>query len=237
MEGFDLLRKSVTTAIDASETATRSWCVYVNGQLLPNVASVVIDHPRFGTLTYGRTAQGYDGLTFHEYLGGGSVILPFVILDNQSLVGVVLQDRPNQGGNVWNAPRGFDPGEDRRISAARELAEEVGLRAATTEVVSLPGQAGNPNSAFFETWDNDEGVTFFGIEVDSALVTSASGEVIFAPGAIDQSPGVVRSRNAEAISRAVCSLVRSGTAWRPIHECGCRPLTRDFGQRGRFPCD
>lgn len=195
-----MARKSLIKPIPA---VPRDWKVSVDGVLLPRTNSVVIDHPKIGTLTYGETPQGYDGWAFHEEGGGGSVVLPFVILKDELFVAVVLQDRPNQGGKVLNAPRGFlDPGEDRCLGAARELAEEVGLRPSPSSIFALPGTPGNPNSTFFETWDEGEGVTFFGIEVAEDQVAYISETLCFKPGALDRSPPAKHKQLVEKIFRA-----------------------------------
>jgi len=178
--------------------------VYVDGRPVDQVASIVIEHPRLGTLTYGETPLGYDSWSFRENGGGGSVILPFIVANDEVFVGVVRQMRPNQGGEVWNLPRGFlDPGEDRALSAARELTEEVGLPVQAADVFPLPGQPGNPNSAFFETWAEGEGVTFFGVKVDAALTVRADDGFRFKSEVLDESPLAQRSRLAEAIGEAL----------------------------------
>lgn len=196
-------RRSLTQPISDDGQRDRRWRVYVDGAAVERVASVVLDHPRFGTLTYGRTASGHDGWSFHEEAGGGSVIAPYARIEGALHVGVVRQHRPNQGGEVWNVPRGFlEPGEDRRLGAMRELAEEVGLHPQTTDLLPLPGEPGNPNSTFFETWAAGEGVTFFAVEVAVDLLARDDEGWGFAPGVLDSSPEAERSRTAEAIAHA-----------------------------------
>lgn len=82
-------------------------------------------------------------------------------------VGLVEQNRYNQGGNVWNAPRGFlDPGETHFDAAIRELSEETGyIPSPTNRVRYLDGNPLNPNSTFFDTSKKGEGVRFYAIEV------------------------------------------------------------------------
>lgn len=144
----------------------RKWHVYVNGVHVPEVSFISIDHPKLGTLSYGETPAGYDGWAFHEEGGGGAVTLPFSFVGGALWVGLVHQRRHNQGGDVWNAPRGFlDPGERHADAAARELAEETGFAVDAGRVLGLPGAKGNPNSAFFETWGEGEGIGFFALEV------------------------------------------------------------------------
>lgn len=210
-----MLRKSITRPIPEESQATRNWQVHLNDAPVEHVSSITVEHPRLGVLTYGQTPQGYDGWTFHEEGGGGSVILPYARVDGTNHVGVVLQSRPNQGGNVLNAPRGFlDPGEDRRMGALRELVEEVGLHAAPSSMIALAGDPGNPNSTFFETWAAGDGVTFFAVEISSALLARDGDVWIFKSGALAVTPEVQRSRAAEAISHAQfipwCEAVRLG---------------------------
>ncbi len=194
-------RPSLTQPLPADRRHARDWQLHVDGVAVERVGSLVLDHPRIGTLTYGRTAQGHDGWTFHEEGGGGSVILPHATLDGALHVGLVRQRRPNQGGEVWNAPRGFlDPGEDRRLGAVRELVEEVGLHPEASSVLALPGEPANPNSTFFETWGEGEGVTFFAVAVTADLLSRDHGAWGFTAGALD--PEAERSRTAEAISTA-----------------------------------
>jgi ADP-ribose pyrophosphatase YjhB (NUDIX family) len=194
---------SITKPVPPDHQRGRSWRVSVDGRAAEPVASVVIEHERLGRLTYGETPLGYDGWSFRELGGGGVVVVPFTLSGGQLFVGVVRQVRPNQGGEVWNAPRGFlDPGEDHAAAALRELAEEMGLR--SDDVVRLPGEPGNPNSAFFETWGPGEGIGFFAVEVDAALTQRGpAGELGFRPGVLGDDEQARRSRMAESISHAV----------------------------------
>jgi len=155
-----------------------------------------------GTLTYGETPMGYDGWSYREYAGGGTVTLPFTIRDGELYVGLILQRRPNQGGEVWNAPRGFlDPGETREAGAARELNEETGFEHSAA-LVTLPGEPGNPNSTFFETWATDEGVTFHAVQIHANMVELGLSGLGFRAGILDESASARRSRVAEAITQA-----------------------------------
>ena len=195
--------RSITKPISLQLQERRNWKVYVNGKLVEHVSHVVVEHPKLGCLTYGESPLGYDGWSFRETGGGGSVILPFAIVDDQLYIGVVKQRRPNQGGDVWNVPRGFlEPGEDRASGASRELAEEFGLSADVSDIFPLPGKPGNPNSAFFETWAKGEGVTFYGIAVDPGLLMRADGALQLKPGVQDNSPAARQSRLAEQIRQA-----------------------------------
>lgn len=196
-------RTSLTRPIPEDQQQQRGWSVTVNGAPVAHVESVVIEHPRFGRLSYGLTAAGHDGWSFHEEGGGGSVIVLFARIEGALHVAVVAQHRPHQGGTVHNAPRGFlDPGEDRRRGAVRELAEEVGLHSEDHEIITLEGEPANPNSTFFETHEPGDGVSFFAVEVSADKLTRDDGGWVFADGVIDDSPEARRSRTAEAISKA-----------------------------------
>jgi 8-oxo-dGTP pyrophosphatase MutT (NUDIX family) len=65
------------------------------------------------------------------------------------------------------APRGFmDPGDegDHLKTAERETREETGLEALKDRFVRL-GSGKNPNTTFFDTSQEGEGVTFYGLQV------------------------------------------------------------------------
>lgn len=158
----------------------RTWNASLNGGEIQTVRIIEITHPNFGTLAYGLTPSGYDGWAFHEIGGGGTVTLPFLIWEAILRVGVIKQKRPNQGGGVWNVPRGFiDLGETTAMAAIRELHEETGYSASPHRVFPLPGAKANPNSAFFETWGNEEGVGFFALEVLSEEAEQTDAGIVF----------------------------------------------------------
>jgi ADP-ribose pyrophosphatase YjhB (NUDIX family) len=158
--------------------ASRSWRVHVDGNEIAAVASVVITSDRFGTLSYGLTPLGHDGWSFREAGGGGVVILPYVWHDDELWIGLVRQDRPNQGGSVLNAPRGFiDAGESHDHGAARELAEEMAITWAAERVVRLDGELANPNSAFFETPHGTSGVHFYAIKLSPEELEVSQGRL------------------------------------------------------------
>jgi hypothetical protein len=120
-----------------AEGQPRSWRLTIDGRV-EQVASLSLEDPRFGTLSYGMSEQGYNTWSFHENGGGGVVTVPFTFREGGLLVGVVEQLRPNQGGSVLNVPRGFlDPDEESAHAAARELSEETGLETTTIEAARL----------------------------------------------------------------------------------------------------
>ncbi|MCH7641427.1 NUDIX domain-containing protein [Patescibacteria group bacterium] len=154
----------------------KGWSLLVNGNPVQDVAQLVLFHPKFGALYYGKSPSGnYDQWSFHEIGGGGSVTVPFVLVEGALYIGTVSQPRPLQdtSGPVPNLPRGFlDPGESHFEAAKRETEEELGITATSFE---LPGEPTNPNSAFFETWGEGEGARFFGLEFGENMV-KAKGE-------------------------------------------------------------
>lgn len=158
----------------------RGWQLFLNELLVSVVESLRLVHTRFGTLEYGLTKGGWDGWTFHELGGGGSVIVPYANINGQLFVGLVWQNRPNQGGNVWNVPRGFLAfGENHFGSAVQELEQEVGYR--SMELRLLEGKPMNPNSAFFVT-EGDEGVRAYALEIrEDELVNNGADGWAFNP--------------------------------------------------------
>lgn len=185
------------------ETQTkRGWTVEVNGKVVPDVSSVRLSHPRFGELNYGLTPGGYDGLSFHEVGGGGAVTVPYVIINEELYIGLVEQYRHNQGGKIWNLPRGFlDPGENHFGAAIRETKEETGFTFSVPKrLKELAAWPGNPNSAFFETPTKDEGVRFYALQIlpDEVEETTEAGITTFR-----FKPGLLKpaSKQAEIISR------------------------------------
>jgi ADP-ribose pyrophosphatase YjhB (NUDIX family) len=169
------MRPSRVRPIADPDLPRREWRVEVNGKELVDPRLVELVHPRIGTLTYGWTPGGYDGWCFHEHRGGGAVTVPFARSGETLVVGVIREERFNQGGVVLNVPRGFlELGEAHRDAASRELSEETSL--GDLRVFPLIGAALNPNSSFFDTSGLDEGVRVFACEVPSGwLVTDGAG--------------------------------------------------------------
>lgn len=196
---------SLTQAIPAQMADARRWRVHLNGELLRDVRHVVIEHPLFGMLSYGLTAGGYDGCSFHERGGGGSVVLPFAVMEGELWVGLVEQIRPHQGGLVLNAPRGYlDPGEEHATGARRELLEEMGLDVPEDALIRLPGAPANPNSAFYETSSPGEGVHFFALRIPPSYLLHRNGErPTLATGLVADDDEARQNRIGEQIGRSV----------------------------------
>ncbi len=172
---------TLITDIPEEKQAKRGWKVELNGQTVEQMNRVRISHPKFGELNHGLTPGGWDGWSFHEIGGGGSVTVPFSVINDQLYVGVVEQNRPNQGGNVLNTPRGFlDPGEKHFEAAIREAGEELGVDDNRIEerIFRLDGDPMNPNSTFFETAEEGEGVKLFAFSVlESELQNDGDGYI------------------------------------------------------------
>lgn len=161
------------------------WRLEVDGKPVGVEELAVLIHDKLGILTYGKSPSGeYDQWAFHEAGGGGSVIVPYAVVDNKLLIGVVTQSRPLQSENpVDNLPRGFmDPEKSHFQAATSELAEEIGISDLTIQ--DLGGEGGNPNNAFFETWGENEGVMFWAVRVPADALVHSEGKYGFKPGVV-----------------------------------------------------
>lgn len=162
----ELMKRGLINPISPEKQKERGWTFEVNGKKVPDVASIQLSNPNFGEWAYGLTRGGWDGWAFHEVGGGGSVVIPFVVVKGELYIGLLRQERPNQGGEVWNVPRGFlKPGEGHFAAAKREFKEEAGLADIKKRLLLLEGEPANPNSAFFVTSKPTEGVKFYAFEV------------------------------------------------------------------------
>jgi len=141
----------------------RGWAVYIDGILSRDVGTVKIAS-KFGEMTYGLKPEGYDGWIFHESGGGGAITIPFVRINREIYIGLILEPRLNMGENpVWCAIGGFkDPNETHRCTAERETREEVGFLTAVKNLIGLPF---NSNRGFFQTDIEDEGIHAYGLEI------------------------------------------------------------------------
>lgn len=186
-------------AITEAEQAERQWEVKLDGKLVPSPSLIELSS-RFGLLRYGWTAGGYDGWTFRETNGGGVVVVPFALVERELLIGVIEEHRPNQGGKVLNAPRGFmDPGESHAHTAARELREETGLP--NGEVEELAGLPMTPNSAFFETEQPGIGVRVFARELPASWLQRCSDRWEVSSSHVATDAASLQARAREAIGK------------------------------------
>jgi len=214
-------KSTLITDIPEEELEKRGWKVSVNGKPIINVSRVTISNPRFGEFNYGMTRGKYDGWSFHEIGGGGSVIIPYVHINDSIFVGLIKQERHNQGGKVWNVPRGFlEPGETHFQAGLREADEEmVGVMLKNIQLTVLPGAPMNPNSAFFETPAPNEGVQVFALKIPPGLLrprisTHGKESYGFANQILKPAPHSVRADMALAEKILDCEFVswQSATA-------------------------
>lgn len=84
-------------ALTPEEQEKRGWKVFVNGEEVPDAASVEIRNEKMGASScYGMRVEGYDGIVWREPGGGGSVILPYTLWGGELYIGVVSQNRSLQ---------------------------------------------------------------------------------------------------------------------------------------------
>ena len=180
------------------------WVLTVDGKQVP-YREGALQHPNFGSVRFGQRPEGYPGWVFEENSGGGSVIVPYLIVNGETYIGMVQQARPLQSENpIWNVPRGFiDPGESPLEAAIREQEEEFGFQDAALRIRRIPGMGTNPNSTFFVT-TGQEGVTFtafrvFPNEVEEVAEESLGSIRVFR---IREDLANATDRNGEAILAA-----------------------------------
>lgn len=137
------------------------WKWKINGQ------EVDVRHlegeSQYGRFKFGLHPKGFPVWGWYESGGGGAFTVPFARTpDGELLLGTIIEDRPNMGGQVHCAIGGFvDKGESHKKEAgAREAKEEAGIT-----VNATPSPFGPDNCNRLYTWadvDNDEGNhTFF----------------------------------------------------------------------------
>lgn len=152
------------------------WQVFIDGQPVKKYGHLAAKS-KFGLMNIGLIMAGGQHITIQDINSGGSVIIPFVIIQNQQVIslkqlnkrksykvyaGLIEQLRDMQGGLIWNVPRGYaEKGDRGHQTATRELAEETGLAG---KVFLLPGHPLNPNSTYFETGSSD-GVKIYAINL------------------------------------------------------------------------
>ena len=177
---------SLTRPLKEEDQAKRGWSVSLDGQPVERVASIEITNKNFGVLTYGKTPAGYDGWSFRENGGGGSVIVPHFrrSSDGMIMIGLIEENRHNLGGKAWNCPGGFlDPGETHIEAASREAGQEMGAIFSKISIKPIDGEPVNPNRAFFETPEPDEGVKFYAMElVEEMFEVRSETESVFRLG-------------------------------------------------------
>ena len=181
------LRNSSVYPIPAS--VEHIWQVFVDGQSIGNYSHLAAQS-KYGVMNLGISPDLGQHVTFQEPGGGGSVIIPFVIIQKQQVIGLndldkkddyqvyaglIEQQRDRQGGLIWNVPRGYvNQGDSHSQTAAKELTEETGL---IGQPFLLPGQSLNPNSSYFET-GKDGGVRLYAINLGPDRADWLDGQVV-----------------------------------------------------------
>lgn len=169
------MSQKLVRALTSDEKENRGWKVIVDGEEV-DASEAELRNEKMGlSIRYGMRAEGYDGAVISMPSGGGSVIVPWTIWEDELYIGVLLQERKLQGGQVHNLPRGFvDPNETHLEAANREAQEELeeaGIDVSKIlQVESLLDAGVNPDSAFFDTSNQGEGVHFFSMRVDPQLL-------------------------------------------------------------------
>lgn len=170
--------------IPASRANTKGWVLTLDGRVT-DYRILELKNPKYGTIAAGQTPGGYDSWAFHEIGGGGSVSVPYTIINGKLFIGVVAEKRPNLGGIVLNVPRGFltklqGAVEKASDAAKRELQEETGLSAeeilGNQKSLHRDSAGVNMNSAFFVTVVYEEGVHFFAAKIRDDIMSKYSGE-------------------------------------------------------------
>lgn len=153
------------------------WKTEVTSETFENnqeITYVKSKHTKLGVeVSYGQGPDGYDQWVIKEPHGGGSVIVPYLIIDGELYVGANRQKRSLTGGLVTEVPRGFAlPHETHEEAAKREFQEETGVVKPLTERVRpLAGKPTNANTAFFQAnAKKGEGVKLFGVEINKGEV-------------------------------------------------------------------
>ena len=166
-----------------SSGTKRAWTVKVDGREVKEVKIVEI-FSNFGILTYGLLPNGTDGWNFYEKGGGGSVAVPFLIQDGKLLLGLIEEERFNQGGIVPNIPRGRMSQREKtsltsETTARLAVDEKVGFCIPKFRIFLIDGEPTNPNSALLQTAYKGEGVKFYGFRVLPEEVELEEDKIVF----------------------------------------------------------
>lgn len=200
------------------KSTERKWKTYdlTTGEEIDMPAHWACVNPGFNTgIVYGECDMGafqYDAVEFLD--GGGSVCLPFIVIEGEVWVGVLTQNRPLAGGNIKNCPRGFKKLDEEALETARrELSEElIGLESA--EIIEMPGKKVNMNTAFSDTV-NGGSISFTALNIPESAIEYKEGIPAF-----KDFIAVPKKSNAEKILS--CELI---TIWEALElECGMTAL-------------
>lgn len=166
--------------IPEEQQVKRDWVVEIDGKVLPQVGHIKISFPVVGEFNYGLTPNGWDGWSFCFSAGGGVVIAPYTIINDEIYIGVITESRYNLGGEIQNLPGGLvDEGETHYGAAVRELGEETGFKPNKRRVFQLDGAPMNFLSAYLETVGEDEGECVFAVEVMREELEFNDGKLVF----------------------------------------------------------
>lgn len=176
--------------VPKEKQSNAGWRMIVNGNSWSEISSATLRQEKMGIdITYGMRPEGYDGVSIREFNGGGAVTIPYMIHPDTGriYVGVIKENRPLLGGEVWNVPRGFiDMGETHQEAAEREVVEEMGYQRESGRIIKL-AEGLNPNSTYFDTSHANEdgslaGVAIFAMPLrqeDLEKVTNEQGEEVY----------------------------------------------------------
>lgn len=151
------------------DTSKAGWDVKVDHDSEGKVTKVSAHQGRMGVdVGYGQGPQGYDQWAIREPNGGGSVTVPYVVIDGELYVGAISQLRPFAGRKITEASRGFSlPNELHIDTAKREFGEETGAHESlSSRIHVLEGRPVNPNNTFYiASPTKGEGVRIFGLPI------------------------------------------------------------------------
>lgn len=152
--------ESLVSPLTDEQAKSPVWVLTVDGKVV-EYHQADLTHPDFASVQVGLRPEGYPGFVIAENGGGGSVIVPYALIDGELYIGMVQQARVLQSKvPIWNVPRGFlRQGESPLAAAIREQDEEFGFTNAELRILPIPGVGANPNSAFYVTVDTP-GVTY-----------------------------------------------------------------------------
>lgn len=108
----------------------RGWKVFVDGTEIPAPKKVELVSDKWGKVTYGFRPEGFDSWTYK--MRANAVTLPYCIkrglVGRKLVVGLLVENRPNMGGDALCVIGGFtDPNESLQEAQRREASEEGGL--------------------------------------------------------------------------------------------------------------
>lgn len=179
-----------------------TWRVAIDGKEIDRPQHVVLWLDRQGrpnvSLTLGWIDDGtfaYDGLSHCEWGGGATIIVPFVIYQDELYIAVVSQFRYLTGDRVDTVPRGYtDVGRSHSQQARVESREEMGRRSLSWPMFPLDGEPMSNNTSLMNTRQDigivikdggRPGARFFAREIDpNDVERNESRHLVFKPGVI-----------------------------------------------------